>query len=52
MKSPNYNKNLNLLKIRSTEQINKLDKIERDAIANFHGQIEKLNSYQQFFVIL
>jgi hypothetical protein len=43
-KSPNYEKNLKNTLSRSTEESAALEKIEREAIANFSGQLNDLEA--------
>lgn len=43
-KKPNYKKNLERLNLRSVEYIAELEQIERNAIANFTGQMEQLEA--------
>lgn len=43
-KLPNYEKNLKLLKDRSVNDVAELEKIEREAIANFKGQLDQLEA--------
>lgn len=42
--NPNYEKNLARLAERSVERAAMLESIERDALANFSGQLEELES--------
>lgn len=42
-KNPNYEKNVARLANRTTERSVELERIERDAIANFGGQLDELS---------
>jgi len=41
-KSPNYKKNLAMMATRSSGQVEELEQIERNAFANFSGQLDEL----------
>ena len=44
MQNPHYEKNLKRLASRSVEQAAELERIERDAFANFHGGLDELEA--------
>jgi len=43
-KIPNYEKNLTMLKDRSVDRAAELERIEKEAIANFKGQLDQLEA--------